>query len=170
MNKTKLFKWLCFRKMSEWLLQEQGFSLPWEKKRYTFISESSGWKLGGKPHMNQSLVPVVTRPQTWNHWVLPQSTFSNDFCASSLSSFRRHHSVFEALRQCRHRSREMTREYSLGSPGKQVLSAEQANPAVLVPLCLGVRKRSCALWPSCMLFTSRNFNNSFPSFSWKLWV
>lgn len=32
MNKTKLFKWLCFRKMSEWLLQEQGFSLPWKKK------------------------------------------------------------------------------------------------------------------------------------------
>lgn len=88
---------------------------PLERKRYTFISENSGWKLGGKPHMNQSSVPAVTRPQAWNHWVLPQSVFSDDFCASSPSSFRRHHSVFEALGPCRRGSRKMAREYCLSS-------------------------------------------------------
>lgn len=98
-------------KMSEWLLQEQGFSLPWKEK-----DTRSSLKVADE-NLEENLIWIkaVTRLQTQNHWVLPQSVFSNDFCTSSLSSFRSHHSVFEALRQCRHRSREMTREYTAWS-------------------------------------------------------
>lgn len=67
MSGAKLFKWLCFREVSEWFLQEHMDFILSGKKKDPHLSLKTEYEhfLEGKAHMNQSGTPAVTRPQTF---------------------------------------------------------------------------------------------------------
>lgn len=85
------------------------FSLSWkEKDMYSSLKTEYDHFLAENAHMYRSGMPAVTRAQTFTNWCFLGITVVctlNWFCASSLRSFRRCHSIIEELGECRCRSK-----------------------------------------------------------------